>query len=238
MKLLPLVALAFAALAADAAAAGFQKPYYGATRAGTFARQKATDEKGAVTEYVYSRLADVGTDRVIELAYKMLSGQFKGTNSTTTCLVPADFALESDAVDFMAHSRRCASSSDGGAVTEYPRETMKAIAQGMTNYAAIVSFKGTEAVAGKPCDRYAYEYKGHYMNVPVTVTGDMWLSDTVPFGLVKEVMSQRDAGGKTLTRIETVLVESGEGATSALPRWSWAPPAKRKPRAKPNRAAH
>ena len=195
------VGVASAALAAPVGAAGFQKPYFGATKAGTFARQKATDEKGAVTEYTYARLADVGTDRVIELRYDMLSGQFKGTTSTTTCLVPADFALESNAIGFQAHARRCAASSGGGAVGEYPRATMKAIAQGMTDYPSIVTFKGTETVNGKACDRYGYEYKGSYMNIPATVTGDMWLSDAVPFGLVKEVMTQRDAAGKTLTRI-------------------------------------
>ena len=44
----------------------------------------------------------------------------------------------------------------------------------------------------------------------------------MPFGVVKEVMTTRDASGKTVTRIETVLVESGEGASTALPGWSWA----------------
>ncbi len=232
MKRVLLIAIGVASFASPAAAAGFQKPYFGATRPGTFARQKATDEKGAVTEYTYSRLADVGTDRVLELKSAIVSGQFKGTNSVTGCLVPADFALESDAIDFMAHAKRCVSGADGGAPTEYPPTTMKAIAQGVTNYATIVTFKGTETVDGKRCDRYGYEYKGSYMNIPATVTGDMWLSDGVPFGLVKEVMTQRDAAGKTLTRIETVFVQSGEGATTALPRWSWAPPAKRKPPSK------
>ena len=31
----------------------------------------------------------------------------------------------------------------------------------------------------------------------------------------------RDASGKTLTRIETVLVQSGQGARTVLPGWSW-----------------
>jgi hypothetical protein len=122
-------------------------------------------------------------------------------------------------------------SSGGSAPAEYPKATMKAIAEGMTNYAAIVTFKGTETVDGKRCDRYGYEYEGSYMNIPATTTGDLWLSDAVPFGLVKDVMTMRDAAGKTLTRIETVLVETGEGARTALPRWRWSGPAKR-------RAAH
>ena len=48
-------------------------------------------------------------------------------------------------------------------------------------------------------------------------------------------MTIRDASGKTLSRIETVLAQSGEGAQTALPGWSWGPakkPAARKPAAK------
>jgi hypothetical protein len=200
---------------------GFKKAYFGATQPGTFARQKSTDEKGAVSEFTYSRLADVGGERVIESTYTVLSGQFKGSNSVTGCLVPASFPLEKDAIDFQAHARRCVSGTAGSAPTEYPAETMKAIAEGMTNYAAIVTFKGTETLNGKPVDRYGYEYKGNYMNIPATSSGDLWLSDQVPFGLVKDVLTIRDASGKTLTRIETVLVESGRGAKTSLPTWTW-----------------
>jgi hypothetical protein len=215
---------------------GFKKPYFGATKAGSFARQKATDEKGAVSEYTYSRLADVAGERVIEMRYEVVSGQFKGTKSITGCLVPASFPLESDAIDFQAHARRCVGGTDGAHATEYPPVTMKAIADGMTNYAAIVTFKGVETVDGKPADRYGYEYKSSFKNIAATTTGDLWLSDAVPFGLVKDVMTMRDASGKTLTRIETVLAEAGEGARTALPGWSWTGPAKR--RAAPTRKPH
>jgi hypothetical protein len=207
---------------------GFKKPYFGATGPGTFARQKSTDEKGAVTRYTYSRLADVAGEPVIELTYEVVSGQFKGTKSVTGCLMPASFPLESDAIDFQAHARRCVAAAGGARPTEYPAATMKAIASGITNYAAITTFKGTETVNGKPADRYGYEYKSSYMNTPATATGDLWLSDAVPFGLVKEVMTLRDASGKTLTRMETVLVESGEGARTALPGWSWTGAAKKR----------
>jgi hypothetical protein len=230
------VALLWCAWPAAGEAPGFKKPYFGATRPGTFARQRATDEKGAVTEYTYSRLADVAGERVIELRYEVISGQFKGTKSVTGCLVPASFPLESDAIDFQAHARRCVAGTGGTRPTEYPPATMKAIAEGMTNYAAIVSFKGAETVDGKPADHYGYEYKSSYMNIPATTSGDLWLSDAVPFGLVKDVMTMRDASGKTLTRIETVLAQAGEGARTALPGWRWTGPAKR--RAAPARKPH
>lgn len=227
------IVLASGSWSAAADAPGFKKPYFGATKPGTFAHQKSTDEKGALTEYTYSRLEDMAGERVIELRYETLTGKFKGSKSITACLVPAAFALESDAIDFQAHARRCVAGV-GGAPTEYPPDTMKAIASSMTNYAAIATFKGTETVAGKPADRYGYEYKSTYMNVPATTTGDLWLSDAVPFGLVKEVMTMKSASGKVLTRIETVLADSGEGAHTALPGWSWSGPAKRPAAPKPH----
>jgi hypothetical protein len=230
------VAVLWCTWPAAGAEPGFKKPYFGATKPGSFARQKATDEKGGVTEYTYSRLTDVAGEPVIELRYEIVSGEFKGTKSFTGCLVPATFPLESDAIDFQAHARRCVAGTDGVHVTEYPPATMKAIAQGMTKYAAIASFKGAETLDGKPADHYGYEYKGSFKNVPTTTTGDLWLSDAVPFGLVKEVMTTRDASGKTLTRIETVLAESGEGARTALPSWSWTGAAK--PRPAPTRKPH
>jgi hypothetical protein len=211
-----------------AAEHGFKKAYFGATQPGTFARHRATDETGAVSVYTYARLADEAEERVVELRYLVESGPFKDTASITACLVPADFPIESDALDFQMHARRCVAGVDGNAPpTEYPPSTMKAIAEGMTNYAAIVTFKGTETVDGRQADRYGYTYKGNVKNVPSTTTGDLWLSDAVPFGLVKEVMVTKDASGKTLTRIETVLHEKGTGATTALPRWSWSPAAKK-----------
>ena len=79
------VALVWCAQSGVAQDHGFKKPYFGATKAGTFARQKATDEKGGVTEYTYSRLEDVAGERVIELKYEVVSGQFKGTKSITGC---------------------------------------------------------------------------------------------------------------------------------------------------------
>jgi hypothetical protein len=230
MKTIPAVALLVLGSAAVAAAAehGFKKAYFGATEVGAFARHQATDETGAVSDYTYARLADVGGDRVLEMRYRVLSGQFKDTQSMTACLVPAAFPLADDAIDFMIHARRCVAATDAKErPTEYPAATMKAIAQGMNDYSALVTFKGTETVDGRQADRYGYTYKGNFKNAPSVTTGDLWLSDAVPFGLVKEVMVTRDAAGKELTRIQTVLSEKGTGSQTALPLWSWTPAAKK-----------
>jgi len=212
--------LAWAPLAAGAET-HFKKAYFGQTTPGSFARLRMTDEKGAVSEYTYSRLADQGEDRWIELHYAVISGQFKGTDSVTACLVPAGFALEQDAIDFQAHARRCAANSGGGKATEYPPEIMKAIASGVINYASLVVFKGTDKVEGRACDHYTYAYKTTIMNKPGTMNGDLWLSDAVPFGMVKESATTVDASGKVLSKYETVLAETGTNARTALAGWSW-----------------
>jgi hypothetical protein len=212
---------------AGPAHAEFKKGYFGATTPGSFAKMRSTDDKGAVTEYTYSRLADQGGMPWLELKYQAVSGQFKGTMSVTGCLLPATFPLDRDAIDFQAHAKRCAaySASPGApvmAVTEYPAATMKAIASGVISYGSIVTFKGTEMVDGRSCDRYGYAFKTNYMNAKATMTGDLWMNDSVPFGVVKDAsVTREDSSGKVLYTFNSVLAASGGGATSGLKGWSW-----------------
>jgi hypothetical protein len=88
---------------------------------------------------------------------------------------------------------------------EFDEETNKAIAAGATDYGAIVVFKGTETVDGKACDHYTYSYESGPLG---KVEGEYWLSEKVPFAVVKEVTSGTDATGARY-RYETKLVESG-----------------------------
>ncbi len=216
-----LAALLAFAVGAAAGEAGFKKPYFGATKPGSFAKLKSTDDKGAVTEYTYARLPDQKGEAWLETGMAIVSGQFKGTSSVTSCLMPAAFPLESDAIDFQGHARRCVASTGGGQPIEYPASTIKAILDGGTNYAKLVSFKGTETVDGRTADHYTYADATNFMNVPAHTTGDLWVSEAVPFGVVREVMTTRDKAGKVLTKSEIVLVATGQDARSAMKGWSW-----------------
>jgi hypothetical protein len=207
---------------AGSAQAEFKKSYFGATMPGSFAKMRSTDEKGGVNEYTYSRLADQGGQPWIELKYVAVSGQSKGTMSVTGCLLPASFPLDRDAIDFQAHAKRCAAFVPGLRVSEYPAATMKAIASGIINYDSIVTFKGTETVEGKSCDRYGYVFKTNSGPTKATMTGDLWMNDGVPFGVVKEAsVTREDASGKVLYTFNTALAASGSSAISGLKGWSW-----------------
>lgn len=207
---------------AHSAEHGFKKAYFGATKPGTFAKIRSVDDKGAVSEFTYARLADQNGDRWVETGYAVTSGQFKGTSSVMSYLVSSSFPFDKDGIDFIRGAKRCVAQVGGNEPTEEQPDMVKALATNGFDYAAIVSFKGTETVAGKECDHYTFFHKTNYPNAPVTImTGDLWMSDQVPFGTVKEITITKDADGKVTGKYTNTLVESGSNAKTALRGWSW-----------------
>jgi hypothetical protein len=105
------------------------------------------------------------------------------------------------------------SSAPDGQQIDMDEETIRAIVSGATDYGAIVVFKGTETVDGKACDHYTYSYESGALG---KVEGEYWLSEKVPFAVVKEVVSGKDATGARY-RNETKVVESGVRPELAKP---------------------
>lgn len=199
-----LLAVAFAATAAHAASR-FRKPYYKATVPGAWALTRSVNTvNGDVSEYRYARLADDAGRVVFETRYDQKTGQFAGTKGTNRYVLRAGFPIETDGPSYMRWVEKSAATSPDGEVVSMDEETTKAIAAGATDYGAIVVFKGTETVDGKACDHYTYEYDSGSGKVQ----GEYWLSEKVPFGVVKEVLGGTDATGARY-HFETKLVESG-----------------------------
>jgi hypothetical protein len=86
----------------------------------------------------------------------------------------------------------------------------------MAAYGPAVVFKGSEVIEGRKTDRYSYTIKrpGN-----ATETGDLWLSDAVPFGVVRNTFTITEAA-KT-TKFDQKLIASGTGpaalSTAAKP---------------------
>jgi hypothetical protein len=85
---------------------------------------------------------------------------------------------------------------------------VKLIAKNMPEYGPSVVFKGSEVIDGKKTDRYSYSIK---RPGPSTASGDYWLSDAVPFGVVRNTFTIVQ-GGKT-TKFERKLLATGAGST-------------------------
>lgn len=196
--------LVFGAATASAAG-GFRKAYFAATVPGAYARTRSVNtENGDVSEYVYARLADDEGRVSVETRYELKTGAYAGTKGVNSYVLRAGFPFGTAGPGWMRGIERSRASGPDGAVYDMDEATVRAIAAGATDYGAIVVFEGTETVDGKACDRYAYAF-GEGTG---RVEGKYWLSEKVPFAVVKELTSGIDATG-TPYRYETKLVESG-----------------------------
>jgi len=215
------VSLALPAAAGDLSK--IQKAYFAGTRPGSWAKyeQVTTDAKGKVTTAVQtlSRLENEGDRTWLETRIEPKDGKKKG--STTKLLMKIDFRPEKNALDFMNYVDRVVMQEDGGKAQEIPFDQFRTLMGGITvDYGADVEARGSETVEGKACDRYlmkgAFDVKILFMRMKGTWVSEMWLSDAVPFGRVKESIATSDENGKLMSKTESRLLDSGTGAVSRI----------------------
>jgi hypothetical protein len=217
MRLVALATLLVVAVAA-AAAAPFVKPYFAKTKPGTWAKYRQTDGEGQTTDLVYSRLADQGDNAWIEIATEITTGKFKGTRSVASYLVGTEVPIEQDALGYARRLRRAAGQSNDVRATEYDATVVAAIAKQTIDYASVVKPRGSDSVAGRACDVYTYVWS-HTVS-RMEETGEICLSESVPFGVVRQITTQKDGAGK-ITRYEMVLTATGGDAVGRLAGFSW-----------------
>ena len=193
-------------------ASRWKKPYFKATPPGSWARTRMVNTvNGDVTENTSRRLPDEDGRVVLETSFEITSGQFKGTKSVSRSVMKAGFLFETEGLSYMRWVEKLKSTGGEGQEFEMDAETVRIVAADALDYGALVAFKGTETVDGKACDRYAWSYVDPALGKR---DGEYWLSDQVPFAVVKEVSSGTDAT-KTPYRFESRLVESGVGKAPA-----------------------
>lgn len=195
------VFLVFVATAAFAAS-GYRKSYFGATPPGAWANYKTTTGYGTSVDSM-KRLKDDEAGRMRYLiGTEYVSGQFKGTKAKNTYTFEKTFPADREGLDHMKYI--VAGSS------EYQGNTMKfeeQVIAGIRNvpaYGPALVFEATETIDGKDTDRYSYT-----IQTPAgPESGKYWLSDKVPFGIVKHTSTGKDATGK-VNKIQQVLTGSG-----------------------------
>lgn len=185
-----------------------KKAYFAKTRPGAWATYRMVDEKGVSTRMTYERLPDEGGRARIDVLLEFTSGPHKGVWTRNSYVLKPGFPVERNALSCAGHAVKVTIEAMGRAPVEVPVAKLRNLAAGMTDYDRVAVFRGTESVAGRECDRYTYV---HTLSPPGkdTLSGEVWLSETVPFGMVKEITQVKDAAGKLKGRTETVLVDSG-----------------------------
>jgi hypothetical protein len=201
------------------------KPYFAQTKAGTFAKfeQTTTDAKGkkSVVENTTARLENEGDKVWIENRIDPKAGS-KQKAGTTRFLLNPRFQPEKNPLDFVKYIERVVTQEDGQQAVEMPWEALRPMMQsvlGVVDFGSDVVDKGPDTVDGRACEKFLmsgrYEIKILFMTMKGTYESEIWLSDTVPFGRVKEVDVVKDDKGN-VTKTEWKLLGTGSGYTSRI----------------------
>lgn len=196
-------------LATAAGAAGYTKSYFGATKPGSWAQYTMTVVGQPDMGYVSTRLPDTGGNQRVEMRVEYMM-QRKLTPSWTNYTLKAGYALESDALGFGKAVVAMSTRVQGGRDQPLPESTLVNVRKTMPDYAASAQFVGTDNIGGRMSDHYTYVNR--YPGSPAQIeTGELWLSDTIPFGLVRQKAVTKEETGKTVSQFEMVLIDSGAG---------------------------
>jgi hypothetical protein len=191
------------------AAAAWKKAYFGSTPAGSWARYSDSTPDMKMTTTI-RRLDDEDGNARIELLIEFANNEYTPVHNNYT--LKKDFPLNRKLIDFMSEIQGGSVASGDAEAMAYDAATIEAINSNSAKYEPTAKFQGTETIGGKKADRYSYtiRYESKHESMPSTTeTGEVWLSDAVPFGLLKQSSVTKDDKGNVTMKYERALVESG-----------------------------
>ncbi len=191
-------------------AAGWTRPYFTATKPGSWASYRSTSTVGPPSVLTMTRLADHDGQVVIEVVSEF--NDKVTPTSTTRFELAKGFDVDHELIDYMHGLVAMGYSVKAGEFTPMPAAALASM-KAMPTYAATAVFKAVETVDGKACDHYVYS-RGQKSD-PQIESGDIWFNATVPFGEVKHTTTSKDPAGKVLWTTETLLTGSGTKALAA-----------------------
>ena len=192
-------------LASLTASADWKKPYFGATPAGSWATYTTKTSTGAPSVTTSARLAD-SNGRVRLEDRTAYPGNEYPPSAQRFEMVPG-FDFRRDLLDFARSLAAFSSSMNGGAFQPMPADAVRTMKDMATPFGTIAVFVKVEAVDGKECDYYTYSTKSQAAGQ--VETGELWLSDAVPFGLVRRTSITKDQSGGVVWSLEQKLTDFG-----------------------------
>jgi hypothetical protein len=184
-----------------------RKSYFQATKPGAWSEYLLTSGDDSKTTFTYQRRPNDNGRVVIELAVKVFSGPGKSSASKNTYLMPRDFNLARDGLSFGKFIEKMSMSSRGLELT-VDDATLDQIRRAEKDFRGAVTFEATETLDGHACDRYAYALRAGGP-VPTNEKGTLWLSDSVPFGIVRQTAEVFRPEGTKISGFEMRLLGGG-----------------------------
>ena len=199
------------ALAADG---DLRKAYFKATEPGTWSEYVLTSGTNSKSTFNYRRQQDADGKIVIELTVTTPVAPGKNSRSKNTYVLSRNFNLRRDGLSFGKYIEKMTMASGGMDMT-VDNATLSQIRQAEKDFRGAVTFETTEKIDGRTCDRYAYSIRT-LGTVPTIEKGTLWLSDSVPFAIVRQVAEVFRPNGTKLTAFTMQL--QGSGISGALSR--------------------
>ncbi len=194
-------------LAPAALFAGWKKPYFTATKAGTWVKYTTHSTVGDMSTTM-TRLPDQEGQQRIETKVEFAKPEM-GTSSVLQYSLRKGFSLENDGMDYM--QALVAGEVFVGDSTEpqaFAPEMIANIVKATEPYVLHVVYKDSASINGRECDHYTFTIK-HAGDPPVVESGDLWMSSEVPFGLVRQKATLIESNGTVRDTFEQNLVNWG-----------------------------
>lgn len=192
---------------------GYRKPYFGATKPGTWAKFRMTALGAPDGFTTYTRLPDARGQQRLQVRTD-LTVEGKKRTTYTDCTLEQGYSLQKDALGFGKAAESVSVWEEGMPAEDLDDDDLEDMRTAAPDFAPTATFVAEETVLGRTCDRYKYRQR-HPGDPDQIETGDIWLNEAVPFGLVRQAGVARDASGRFLSRFEMTLVDSGAGAAAA-----------------------
>ena len=200
-------AFAFLCVLAPVWGGDLTKPYFTATKQGSWAEYLLASPDGSKSSYSYERGADDAGRAVIVMKCKVLAGTGKGAASKLTYILPRAFNLEREGLNYGKFTEKMLMDS-GGAEVLVDERTLETIRQCTKDFTGAVTFEAAEKIGGRMCDRYSYSAKSGGPN-PTIETGTLWLDPSVPFAIVRQSSKVANKDGTPVSQFDMTLQETG-----------------------------
>ena len=217
-----LVGVALLVSLAMAQGGELRRSYFEATKPGAWSEYALTSGTRSKATFRYQRQRDLDGKIVIELTVTTPIQPGKNSKSHNTYTMSRNFNLARDGLSFGKFIETMSMSS-GGMDMEVDDTTLDQIRQAEKDFRGAVTFEKTVKIDGRTCDRYVYSLRT-LGPVPTTEKGMLWLSDSVPFAIVRQEAEVFRTNGTKLPGFVMQLQDTGTGASSSGPRRTSAPP--------------
>jgi len=192
-----------------AAHAQFKKPYFAKTKVGSWADYRSDDG----IAYRYTRLPDLGKQVRLSLSANFSKTKYaESPPSTTQYTIEEGFDFDHDGMSFGRYAAEILTMAEGSEVQALDKNVLTNLRSFAVDYGSIVKFKGTETLNGKQADHYTYTAR----TTERTETGDLWMSEAVPFGLLKQSTSSKDAAGAVMQSTMELTASGASGSKAEI----------------------